>query len=365
MVFRWLKKIDKGRKHLNGPQPLSLLVNLLPGVYYRIVYGADAYIDDLAEGAFKLMGYKPEELIKKNSSSFLNLIHPDHKDILAQKRKLCTQGNRTYKLKYQLITKGGTAKLVEDTFIGQYDHTGKLIAMHGYIKEVKKSAIRSHLNSQLEAYRAAIDVNIIASVTDSNRRIIYVNENFKKVTKYSEHEILGKTHELLSSGYHSPQFVENLWQTISSGKMWQGEVHTRAKDGTHNWVETVIIPTFDENKKIISYLYLSILANERKQAEEQREKYISVLEHIAHVVAHDLRGPVCSIQGLVNIFGRIECPDPEVKQAIEYLFYAVKKLDEISRDLSARIYTADREMKGDLPGSPTLVSASSIPSQLN
>jgi PAS domain S-box-containing protein len=205
---------------------------------------------------------------------------------------------------------------------------------------------RSLLHNQLEAYRAAIDVNIISSITDANRKIVYVNDNFKRFTKYSDEEILGKTHAFLNSGYHPASFVEEMWQTISSGKMWQGEIQTRAKDGSVNWVETVIIPTYDGSNKITSYLFLSVLINERKQAEEQREKYIGVLEKIAHVVAHDLRGPVCSILGLVNIFEKTYCKDPEVQQAKDYLVQAANKLDQITRELSVRIYAADLDMKG-------------------
>ena len=67
------------------------------------------------------------------------------------------------------------------------------------------------------------------------------------------------------------------------------------------WVDTVIIPVFDENHKITTYVSLRMLVTECKRAEEQKDKYINVLEDIAHVVAHDLRGPVCTILGLANI----------------------------------------------------------------
>jgi hypothetical protein len=66
-------------------------------------------------------------------------------------------------------------------------------------------------------------------------------------------------------------------------------------------------------------------------------------------VAHDLRGPVCSILGLVNIFEKTDCKSEDEKPVKEYVVYAAHKLDQITRELSARIYAADVEMKGEMP----------------
>ena len=349
MRFIWLKnlKIIKG-KTVESPSSTSQIASLLPGVYYRMQWEPEFHVSHVAKGVVDLLGYQVKELLNKNTLSYLRLLHPEHEEILAQKQNLCHKGGEPKKLRYHFITKSGSVKLVEDNFIGEYDGTGRFIAINGYLKEIKKSSAKLQLHNQLEAYRAAIDVNIISSITDLKGYIVYANNNFKKISKYTDEELLGKTHRIINSGYHPRSFFENMWKTISGGKMWQGEVLNRAKDGSRYWVDTVIIPTFDASNKIASYLSLRMLITERKQGEEQREKYMRVLEQIAHVVAHDLRGPVCSILGLVNIFEKIDCSNRDVKQATDYLIYAAHKLDQISRDLSDKIYAADREMEGEV-----------------
>ena len=353
MRFSWLRnlKIVRG-KIVESPFSVSQIIRLLPGVYYRMELEPEFYVSHVAEGISDLIGYQVKELLNKNTLSYLRHLHPAHEEILAQKKNLCFQGREIKKLKYHLFTRSGSVKLVEDNFIPEYDGAGRFIAINGYVKEIKKSSAKLQLHNQLEAYRAAIDVNIISSITDSNGTIIYANNNFKKISKYTDEELLGKTHRIINSGYHSRSFFENMWKIISAGKMWQGEVLNRAKDGSCYWVDTVIIPTFDAGNKITSYLSLRMLITERKHGEEQREKYMRVLEQIAHVVAHDLRGPVCSILGLVNIFENMDCSNRDVKQATDYLVYAAKNLDQISRDLSARIYAADLEMKGEKSEQP-------------
>lgn len=346
MKINWLRNLKIGSdKTDESTRTMAQTVKLLPGIYYRLEYEPEFRISHLSEQIFDLLGYQAKDLMNQNALSYHRIIYPEHEKTLAQKKTLCLQSREAKKLKYYLFTKSGYAKLVEDNFIGEYDNAGGLVAINGYLKELKKSSVKLQLHNQLEAYRAAIDVNIISSITDSNRKIIYVNDNFKKVCKYSDEEILGKTHDFLNAGHHPVSFFENLWQTISDGKMWQGEILTRAKDGSLNWAETVIIPTFDGSNQITSYLFLSVLTNERKYAEKQKEKYIGVLEKIAHIVAHDLRGPVCSILGLVNLYKNVDCGNVDVKQATAYLLYTADKLDQISRGLSDRIYAADVEMK--------------------
>ena len=78
------------------------------------------------------------------------------------------------------------------------------------------------LSYHLKAYRDAIDVNTISSITDPNGTIIYANKNFCQISKYSKEELIGKNHRIVCSGYHSKEFFNGLWKTISSGKTWHG-----------------------------------------------------------------------------------------------------------------------------------------------
>ncbi len=345
-IINRLRNFRIGRgKIVEFKHSVASVVGLVPGVYYRMALEPEFYISDLAEGIFNLLGYQAKELLNKSSISYLRIIHPEYDEIIAQKKKLCLQSREANKLKHHLFTKSGSAKLIEDKFIGEYDRAGRLIAINGYFKEIKKSSVKLQLHNQLNAYRAALDVNIISSITDSNGIIIYVNNNFRNVFQYSDEELLGKSHSIVNSGYHPRSLYENMWNTISSGKMWQGELLNRAKDGSLQWMDTVIIPTLDERNKITSYLSLRMLITERKEAEEQREKYIRVLERIAHVVAHDLRGPVCSILGLANIYEKMDCRDQEERLAVDYLADEASKLDQITRKLSERIHTANLELK--------------------
>ncbi|HET6996866.1 MAG TPA: PAS domain S-box protein [Chitinophagaceae bacterium] len=125
------------------------------------------------------------------------------------------------------------------------------------------------LSTTLQAYRAAVNVAAIVSVTDTAGRIIYVNDKFTEISKYSSEELIGSTHRILNSGYHPPEFFREMWKTISQGKPWRGEIKNKAKDGTYYWIDSVITPVLDKNNEVFQYLAVFNLITVQKEHEEQ------------------------------------------------------------------------------------------------
>lgn len=97
----------------------------------------------------------------------------------------------------------------------------------------------------------------LISVTDSSGKIIYVNKKFQDISKYSESEILGNSHRLIKSGYHNVVFYRNLWHTLLNGETWTGFIKNKAKDDTHYWVRSTMIPMSDTNKKPYQFICIS------------------------------------------------------------------------------------------------------------
>ena len=121
----------------------------------------------------------------------------------------------------------------------------------------------------LSDLKFALDESSIVAVTDKRGRILYVNDKFCEISKYSREELLGKDHRIINSQYHDKSFMENLWQTISSGKVWQGEIKNKAKDGSFYWVNTTIVPLLDANNEPYQYLAVRNEVTELKRVEEE------------------------------------------------------------------------------------------------
>jgi diguanylate cyclase (GGDEF)-like protein/PAS domain S-box-containing protein len=110
---------------------------------------------------------------------------------------------------------------------------------------------------RLEAYRQALEEHFCISVTDFNGRLLEVNGRFCEITGYAESELLGQHYDLLSSGRHTNEFIDEMWDSVRSGKTWRGQFCDRSKSGSEIFFESIVIPRFNRRGTIDHFVTIS------------------------------------------------------------------------------------------------------------
>ncbi|WP_082411886.1 PAS domain-containing sensor histidine kinase [Thalassobacillus devorans] len=172
--------------------------------------------------------------------------------------------------------KDGTHYWVDTTIVPFLNNKGKpyqYLAIRKEITEFKRVVDELERSMQeLVDLKFALDESSIVAITDEKGIITYVNDQFCHISKYKREELIGRTHSIINSGYHSKEFFKALWRTIGSGEVWKGEIRNKAKDGSYYWVDTTIVPFLNEKGKPYQYLAIRSEITERKRVEAELQR---------------------------------------------------------------------------------------------
>ena len=126
------------------------------------------------------------------------------------------------------------------------------------------------LKTELMGQLAALHNAAIVSETDLLGNITFANDLFYQYSKYTHEELIGRNHRILKSGDQPDEIFVDLWKTISRGKVWEGEVKNKAKDGSFYWVVATITPILDlETHRPIKYVSVRFDITKQKEQEER------------------------------------------------------------------------------------------------
>ena len=165
----------------------------------------------------------------------------------------------------------------------------------------------------------ALDKSTMVTITDPDGKLLYVNELFCSVTKYSKDELIGaKPHELLNSGFHDQAFYDDVWNTLKKGEAWKGDVKNKAKDGSFFWTLTTIMPFLDDMGKPHKFIAIRRDITDKVEADERlkvtlaenvvqkdkiQDQYVKLQglqkekEEFVAMITHDLKQPLVPISG--------------------------------------------------------------------
>ncbi len=130
----------------------------------------------------------------------------------------------------------------------------------------------------LEILQKVFDQHAIISVTNVAGIITYANDKFCEVSGYQRDELMGVNHRIIKSDNHPPEFFRGLWRTIAQGGTWQGQIQNRRKDGSDYWVQTTIMPVFNDQGKPEQYISIRTDVTQQVLSRRDLSKFKQLLD---------------------------------------------------------------------------------------
>jgi PAS domain S-box-containing protein len=261
----------------------------------------------------------------------------------------------------------GVLRRVQTAKLPLHDDDGAVIGVLGTYADVtelwRSKQERAHLAQVIEQ---AVESVVI---TDPDGVINYVNPAFEKNTGYAPDEVLGKRPNILRSGKHDDVFYRQLWETISTGGTWTGQLINRRKDGSLYEIEGSIAPMYDANGELSGYTSVRRDVTEQAALERQlaRARQMEVIGTLAGGIAHDFNNLLSGMLGFAE-HARQRATEHEVLESIDEVVEAARR----AKQLVSQIMTYSREsaserqplaLRGVLEGAVKLLR-SSIPSTI-
>jgi len=123
-------------------------------------------------------------------------------------------------------------------------------------------------------FRAVEEIKDWIVITDKNGYIEYVNPAVEEISGYKREKLIGKRPSIFKSGLHSEDFYKELWDTITSGKVFYATFINRKKDGSLFYLDSKIVPIRDDKGEISNFVAVGKDITQVKQIEE-RLRFIS------------------------------------------------------------------------------------------
>jgi len=207
---------------------------------------------------------------------------------------------------------------------------GNTIALMGVVTDItEKKKWEDQVNLLTTALESAANGIVI---TDSNADVIWINDSFTNLTGYRFAEIVGKNVRILKSGVMDKKYYYNLWEIIKSGKVWQGEIINKKKNGDLYTEEMTITPVRIDGEEITHYIALKQDITERKKYElelketkEAAEAANKLKSSFLANMSHELRTPMVGILGYADILNH-ELEATEFKEMASNLYESGNRL---------------------------------------
>ena len=332
-------QVEAARKE--SEEKYRRLIKNLPGIVYRGYRDWSVeFIDNKIE---QITGFSAEEFNTRKMRWSDIIFSDDIQAASADYLKALQTEDRSYVREYRIKARDGKIYWIQDR--GQVVANGK---NEEYISGVFYDITRQKQTEEESLLLVTAIEHVAESVivSDKSGTVQYVNPAFEQLSGFSRAEIVGQNFRIFKSDKHDDTFYKNMWEVISKGNIWSGNITNRIKDNSLREFETKISPVLNRSGDIVSFVSVNRDVTQEKalEAQLQQAHRMQSIGTLAGGIAHDFNNILSAIIGYTELTA--DCLD---KGSLLYNnLQEVLEAGNRAKDLINQILTFSRQSEQDL-----------------
>jgi len=306
-----------------------------------VVMNSDHRMTQLNKKACELFQYPREEMLGKDYTFWA---HPDFIDILGDELEKRKEGEKsTYEALY--CRKDGSEFWARVTAVPIMDEEGNYQGSIGCLSDItEEKKLANELHHLHEFNEKLIQgASVWINVTDPEGKITLWNDEAKRISGYSRHEVLGNS-KIWEWLYPNEEYRESIWQRqhmlANTGDSQRIDTTIRTKEGKEKVIAWYGTPLLDESTKRIVWMAVGHDVTQNRRDEEQLQAYANALNEMSKekdrflsTAAHELRTPLTVIHGFADLLMKQDDLKAEQRTKIEGIKNQSKRLDMLIASL--------------------------------
>jgi PAS domain S-box-containing protein len=294
---------------------------------------------DCNDATLRIFHCKRDQIVGQTPYRFSPAVQPDGRsseEAAMEKINAVLQGRPQF-FEWKHIRYDGTPFDAEVS-LNRLDLDGEVF-IQAMVRDVSERKRAEEDNRRL-AMVANATTNMVV-IADGDGRVEWINPAFTRITGYTLVEVIGKTPGSFLRGPETDVGVSAfMGAMIRSGQGFKDvEIINYSKEGRPYWVSIEVQPIHDRAGKVVQFIAIESDISERKATQQilldRNEELIKInaeLDRFVYSASHDLRAPIASLLGLIEV-ARLEKDRNNIVELLELQQKSLLRLDRFIRDI--------------------------------
>ncbi len=302
-----------------------------------------------------IFGYPVDGLELFSDNSWLRNIHPNDKFKINTLEFEITKGIKDkWEVEYKFKKANGEYVDVLDRGFCVKDESDNVIRLVGTLQDITQRKAEETRLKLLES--VVVNTNDVVIITEAEPydlpgpKILYVNEEFTKMSGYTREEAIGQTPRLLQSGKTDRKELDKIRESLTNWKPCEVTVCNTKKNGEDFWVNIRLTPVANEKGWFTHWVSVQrdvtkeIAADkERKALLKELSENITELKQFGYITTHNLRSPLTNLVSISKLIDENKIEDKKTKLLIGVFKDSTVQLNDTINDLIKILFIKDRK----------------------